>query len=625
MKLRYFKASAYLKYIVASALFSMWMAFPVYAVGEIAFEDTTARSGIAYSGPSFGASWGDFNGDGWPDLWTGNHYNPDQPPGLWLNLGDGTFLAGTIPVEVDRGDLHGASWADYDNDGDQDILIQAGALYGTSSDPNRFFENQNGILVEKASLVGLDYPLGRGRTPLWLDWNNDGNLDVILTNATRADGQAPTALFSQDNNGNFVDSSAATGFHTAALYNDFAHLITWESEDTGTTDPVKIPLVFVHTFGYPDWAYALYNSSLIPVQLPVPASQWNTRDVAVGDFNGDLRSDIYLARTWPENAALDDTLLLQDANGFIDSSFLLANIPATPCESAAAADFDNDMDIDLYLVCLGPVSNTPNILLENMGNGVFLPVPQAGGAEGSNEGRGESVAAADYDRDGYMDLLITNGRGGDLVNDGPTQLFRNLAGNNHWLEIDLEGVISNRDAIGARIFASAGGVTQLREQIGGMHRYSQHHQRVHFGLAGNTQVDELTVEWPSGLTHKLTNLPVDQIINVAEELPVPAITANGNQDSLTINQNENLRINIALENNGIVSESDWWLFVDSAQYGEFEFFLYQGSFFTLASTEIINTTLPSGNWTFRFVADIIADGVLSPENAFETTVSVEIL
>ena len=101
--------------------------------------------------------------------------------------------------------------------------------------------------------------------------------------------------------------------------------------------------------------------------------------------------------------------------------------------------------------------------------------------------------------------------------------------------------------------------------------------------------------------------------------------ANGNQGSLIINQNENLRIDIALENNGITSASDWWLFIDSAQYGHLEYPLYQGQFFALSLTEIINTRLPSGIWTFRFIVDTSADGVLSPVNAFEATVSVEIL
>ena len=127
---------------------------------------------------------------------------------------------------------------------------------------------------------------------------------------------------------------------------------------------------------------ACYGVHLLPRKAPTH------RTAAV--LAGDLRSDIYLARTAPANAALDDTLLLQEANGFTDSSFLLANIAATACESVAAADFANDMDLDLYLVCLGPASNSPNILLENTGNGEFLQVPQAGGAAGSNQGRGES-------------------------------------------------------------------------------------------------------------------------------------------------------------------------------------------------------------------------------------------
>ena len=392
------------KYIVISTLLILWMILPGQAAGVIAFEDATTQSSISYSGPSFGVSWGDFNGDGRPDLWTQNHTNPFELPALWVNMGDGSFSQAILPVEVNRGDLHGAAWADYDNDGDQDILVMAGALNGTSSDPNRFFENQDGVLVEKAALLGLDYPLGRGRTPLWFDWNNDGKLDVILSNAARPDEQSPTALFSQTKSGKFIDSSASTGFATTKPFNEFAHLITWVYVDPATNESINIPVVFVHTFGYPDKLYGFLNSWLIPIPMPINPSQFNTRDVAVADFDGDLRSDIYLARTGSNNSALKDTLLLQHAtDGLVDSPSLLASIPSTACESVVAADFDNDMDIDLYLVCLEPFVNSPNILLENQGDGNFLQVPMAGDdAEGSTLGRGESVAAADYDEDGYM-------------------------------------------------------------------------------------------------------------------------------------------------------------------------------------------------------------------------------
>ena len=109
----------------------------------------------------------------------------------------------------------------------------------------------------------------------------------------------------------------------------------------------------------------------------------------------------------------------------------------------------------------------------------------------------------------------------------PTQLFKNLGNDNHWIEIDLVGVTSNRDGIGAQIRATAEGVTQLREQDGGIHYRGQDHQRIHFGLGSNTMVDELTVRWPNGNMQVLQNVPADQIIEVVETNVVAVPGQNG--------------------------------------------------------------------------------------------------
>jgi hypothetical protein len=190
----------------------------------------------------------------------------------------------------------------------------------------------------------------------------------------------------------------------------------------------------------------------------------------------------------------------------------------TSCFSVAAGDFDNDMDMDLYLVCTGPVRNIANRLLENDGKGNFHLVPAAGGAEGSILGRGDTVAIADYDLDGFLDLFLTNGTDptGPFVKDGPHQLYHNVGNNNHWLEIDLEGVQSNRDGIGASVMLEAGGVRQIREQRGGMHRITQNNKQLHFGLGRNTRVDLLTIRWPSGAVSKIQNISSDHILKIRE-------------------------------------------------------------------------------------------------------------
>lgn len=187
-----------------------------------------------------------------------------------------------------------------------------------------------------------------------------------------------------------------------------------------------------------------------------------------------------------------------------------------PCNSAVGEDFDNDMDIDLYLVCSMPINNVPNILLQNDGDGKFTLVELAGGAEGSLVGRGDSVATADYDLDGFIDLFITNGEGRAPFHNGPHQLFKNQGNPNHWLEIDLVGRFSNAKGIGSIVLLEAGGKQQIRTQSGGMHRHSQNYQRIHFGLGSNRVVSSILIKWPSGIIQTINNVAADQLLVVEE-------------------------------------------------------------------------------------------------------------
>jgi hypothetical protein len=218
----------------------------------------------------------------------------------------------------------------------------------------------------------------------------------------------------------------------------------------------------------------------------------------------------------PSKGELADILLVKGRDGFESIPTSGATSRLTTCLSVAAGDFDNDMDIDLYLVCTEPTQNIPNILYENDGSGHFKKIPNAGGAAGSKEGRGNQVSFCDYDRDGFLDLFVTNGAGDLPFSQGPHQLFHNKGNTNHWLEIDLQGTLSNRNGIGTIIELEAGEVTQIKSQGGGMHSFSQNHQRIHFGLGHNTKVDRLTIQWPSGVVQELREVAADQILKIIE-------------------------------------------------------------------------------------------------------------
>lgn len=640
------------------------------AQAEISFEETTQAANITHAGQTYGASWGDFNGDGWPDLWVGNH---DSKPTLYLNTRDGRFedIIDKVWAADPHADTHGAAWADFDNDGDQDLTEVVGALKNIDGTfcfgcgLNHLFLNEGGHLVESARKYGLA-ATGFARTPLWFDADRDGRLDLVVVN-TRQGASESSWLFHQQGNHVFQKANDEFGFRDdrwsrrdeylglvrnalrfrfgpISHLNQHKHLEFAQLADlSGAEDPSLVLFTSpTRVFSIADVPFT-DNTAL----AGFPGLD-NISDAAIADFDGDGMTDIYLtigpwlasdviqtgtnsikgtltsnktdaprsvvfrtqgrldvriypdfldlstvfigsqglhpdsraftlspddpAAAGPQHPGIEkkggmsitydvesnqwtvsnisnamfldfiiksthpiegltwqgfqpfretgvDALLMRREYAFVQQPLLGAAGSDTACHSVTAGDFDNDMDVDLYLVCSGAVDNRPNRLLENDGKGNFQLVPHAGGAAGSKLGRGDVVAAADYDRDGFLDLFVTNGMDptSPFVADGPHQLFRNAGNANHWLEIDLEGVQSNRDGIGATVTAEAGGITQMRKQSGGTHRIAQNFQRLHFGLGANPRADKITIRWPSGIQQVLNNVAADRIHRIREE------------------------------------------------------------------------------------------------------------
>ena len=744
------------KVCTQSVLLIVAMSIASISVAQINFDEVTITSGISFSGRSFGASWGDLNGDSYPDLWTGNHRSLSS---LYLNNTNGTFTnvipaSWTNPIEPDG---HGTAWADFDNDGDMDLLQASGGGSGSGSSPNILALNNNAILTDEASSRGIQYSLGRGRTPLWLDWNSDGELDVYLSNLKRGDGQARSELFIQ-NNGIFQAANIP------GLTENNSYLFSQLSDLRGNGIPL---LILANQWGYPAGVFEFGANPAVNLRtaLNIPTTT-HVRDVAINDFDGDLRPDLFMARlenaaseavlinpttirayikvsgdesgiqfqtsgslifrfepSWEISAgniyigsggynpsgtifslspadasnegiaphtpgssfgayigyepstqvwtvriskssylapnieisgttnitnlvndlgseilAKQDKLLLNTATGFVDATVVSGLTAQTSCESVASGDFDNDMDIDIYLVCRNQVMNLPNILYENLGGGAFVPVANAGGAAGTTAGRGDSVAMADFDNDGFLDLFITNGNGEEPFTDGPYQLFRNRGNANHWIALELEGVASNRDGIGAKVIATAGGVSQLREQNNGMHRIAQNDQRIHFGLAGNSTVS-LHIFWPSGAEDIHDNVAANGLYRVTEGGNISQIIAGSGptEPSLFISD-----LSVAEDagtasfNVSLSPTSDDPVTVDyaTADGTAFAGVDYNPTIGTLLFNagessqnilvDLIDDTLQEGNETFRVTLTGATNALLGDANATGTIIDNEV-
>ena len=636
------------------------------------FENVTTNAGIKWAGEpgAFSIAWTDFNSDGFPDIWVSPHIyesngkatalSPDGTrfPRLYVNRGNGRFN-NIIPQiwdsNVKYADAHGSAWADFDNDGDPDMVVMTGAKGGTGEEPSFLFINEGGKLKERGSALGVDFPKGRGRSPLWFDWNKDGWLDLLEINEKRSDGQAPTTLFQQISKGfqnvNIVADlrvcSSADSAQVADLFGNgtldvlvlesvkvyentdrilkdmtgrfpkiigvrdaaiadfnrdsipdifllrsransfnfiapsdiyqtkpnlaFARLMT-ESREVGISFKTKENITFDFSYLFADTTAAkifigsqgfhpskptFSLSSDAPTVVGIlPRSRRDLDGIYIG-YNSErqiwevfydnqsrkarsvnliLSTSESLTNLTPigftlvdrSTEALPPVLLVYDSksSNYLDKTTEAGLNTSLLGNSVVAGDFDNDMDVDLLISSSSQYIPLPATFYENQGNGTFVAIANAAGAAGNPVGSkleyinlGLNLALADYDVDGFLDVYMAEstmqGYNQNYLG-SPPQLFHNIGNNNHWLEINLQGTNSNRDGIGAKVLATAKGITQLREQNGGMHAWSQNQQRLHLGLGKNNEVDRLVIQWPSGQVQQLTNIAADQVLRVVE-------------------------------------------------------------------------------------------------------------
>ncbi len=446
--------------------------------GDGTFTDVTRAAGVGGVGFGIGVTVGDFDNDGWPDIFvTGYRHSV-----LYHNNGDGTFT----DVTGDAGVFNphyatGAAFLDYDRDGRLDLFIgnylrfvpnyrhyYPGDNYPgpLDYDPefNRLLHNNgNGTFTDVSRESGIARTPGRAMGVTVGDYDNDGWPDIFVANDTM-----PSFLYHNNHNGTF--SNVAVEQNVAYGQN---------GEATTAMGPIFSDM---HNQGWldlfvSDASFHRYYQNARSGQRPYFIDR--TNESGIGRICG-------------QYVAWGDGVL----------------------------DYDNDGWKDIFIGDGGLAWQIPmkSLLLRNDRQGGFHLAPSAPDSFFASRRVCRGACFGDYDNDGYVDAFLTTlGEPGILLHNTPPAGARA-----HWLTIKLEGTRSNRDGYGTRLEAVAGSLRQMVEAISESGYLSQSDPRPHFGLGDHAQVDELTLRWPSGTVQVLKNIAANQILHITEPAEAPA-------------------------------------------------------------------------------------------------------
>jgi hypothetical protein len=455
---------------------------------------------VAFSAPGVyhGAAWVDVNNDGLIDLFA-------APNGLFLNQGGGRFAAATTSIGAIQGQApSGCSWADLDNDGDQDLVLAQfpSAVYLNDGAGN--FQDVTAQFPGLSNYAAWGCAIG--------DLNDDQRLDVLLVHANNfhptTAAHLPCKLFTQ-NAASFSFQSV-----TGQAFTDVLGPYTvpyWADYDLDGDQDLFIAAGPGGRAG-PDFCYRNMLRETGQAQFQRMSSEAfaaQTQDGQCYNFvDVDNDQDLDLALT---NYAGAPTRFYRNQAG----TFVAETTPfvrSTTNLSNCWGDFDQDGDQDVFI----SNDSAPPVYYRNDG-GSFIARPTLAGPAGNS-----GLVAGDYDNDGDLDVYITG--------QGAAQgLYRNdaVASGRNWLNLKLSGVVSNRSAIGTRVMvkASLNGVAtwQLRTVSAQNSFQGQNDLRVHFGLNQASTIDSLVVHWPSGSEQRFGALAVNRFYTLTERSGVVAL------------------------------------------------------------------------------------------------------
>jgi len=500
-----------------------------------------------------GVAFIDYDNDGWQDilLLTGRRRHAPNPASatirLYHNNRDGTFRDVTAQSGLGRKDIWalGVTIADYDNDGFDDIFV---TCYGQNI---LFHNNCNGGFTDVTEKAGLLHPGDRLATGCtWIDYDRNGLLDLFVTHYVVFDTEKIPArgatkactwkevpvycgplglpyessrLYRNNGDGTFTDVSDKSGISLAGQKRGPAYGLTAVAADF---DGDGWPDIYVACDTTPSLLFRNNHDGTFTecaldngVSVNEDGREQEGMGLGVGDYNTDGFLDIF------KTHFSDDTNVLYRNNGkglFQDVTIRAGLGVETRFVGwgAGIEDLDNNGLPDLFYTsgmvfpeADGKVPDapykTPSVLFRNLGNGRFEELLDQAGPAMNEMHSSRGLAFGDFDNDGDLDILIMN------MNEPPSLLRNDRTGGDHWLKVLLEGVTSNRSAIGATVLASYGGKKQAKAVLAQSSYLSVNDRRLHFGLGAETKAD-LEITWPDGKKQSITGVDGDRLVVIRE-------------------------------------------------------------------------------------------------------------
>lgn len=489
---------------------------------EAPFTKMTTGSIATNLAPSIAPAWGDFDNDGWLDLFVGNQ-SSDRFPGttnwLFLNNQDGTFTQFAVrPVTSDPAQsAHAAAWADYDNDGWLDLVV----ANLSSSSPNALYRNMGSgtfVRMTAADVGPLAADSANSVGVAWADYDRDGYLDLFVANGALVGGQRDF-LYRNDRNGRFIRISGSPVTTPAQRSTQG----TWSDYDNDG----DLDLLVTHSG---DQGNSLFRNDGTGRFVDVTSTSGLTNradsvGAAWGDFDNDGDLDLFVTNLRLGGSNTRNLFYRNRGDGTFEQ--ITTGVVAEDLGhfmSCAWVDYDNDGWLDLFLTVPSLADSSPttvkNRLYHNRGDGTFAKVTQ--GDVVTDHGDTAGCAWGDYDNDGFLDLFVAFGAFTKWTN----ALYHNNGNANHWIKLKCVGTASNRSAIGTKIRAKVtiDGVErwQMRQLGSGEGWLSFNSPDLLIGLGDATVVEALRIEWPSGSVDELHDVPAGQTYTLVER-PVLAI------------------------------------------------------------------------------------------------------